>query len=105
MKFMSKPAKPARQSPMTGPGEPCGPPHVEIGTEIEIPNNKLKWDKPNPTGHGDQFGRSLSSPTTAVLLQIWRFRLVKFVPSGQIGLVRLGIRKCRLRSNIKIGEE
>jgi hypothetical protein len=28
---------------------------VEIGTEIEIPNNKLKWDKSNPTGHGVVF--------------------------------------------------
>jgi hypothetical protein len=32
-------------------------PHVAIGTEIEIPNpnNKLKWDKSNPTGHGIVF--------------------------------------------------
>jgi hypothetical protein len=35
--------------------EPRGRPHVEIGTEIEIPNNKLKWDKSNPTGHGIVF--------------------------------------------------
>jgi len=27
-------------------------PHVEIGTEVEIPDNKLKWDRSNPTGHG-----------------------------------------------------
>jgi len=26
-----------------------------VGTEIEIPNNKLKWDKSNPTGHGVVF--------------------------------------------------
>jgi hypothetical protein len=37
------------------PDEPRGRPHVEIGTEIEIPNNKLKWDKSNPTGHGVVF--------------------------------------------------
>ena len=37
------------------PDEPRGRPHVEIGTEIEIPDNKLKWDKSNPTGHGIVF--------------------------------------------------
>jgi hypothetical protein len=35
--------------------EPRGRPHVAIGTEIEVPNNKLKWDKANPTGHGVVF--------------------------------------------------
>jgi hypothetical protein len=30
-------------------------PHVEIGTEVEIPDNKLKWDRSNPTGHGVVF--------------------------------------------------
>jgi hypothetical protein len=37
------------------PDEPRGRPHVDIGTEIEIPTNKLKWDKSNPTGHGIVF--------------------------------------------------
>jgi hypothetical protein len=37
------------------PDEPLGRPHVDVGTEIEIPNNKLKWDKGNPTGHGIVF--------------------------------------------------
>jgi hypothetical protein len=37
------------------PDEPRGRPHVDIGTEIEIPDNKLKWDKSNPTGHGIVF--------------------------------------------------
>jgi hypothetical protein len=37
------------------PDEPRGRPHVAFGTEIEIPNNKLKWDKSNPTGHGIVF--------------------------------------------------
>jgi len=37
------------------PDEPRGRPHVEIGTEIEIPDHKLKWDKSNPTGHGIVF--------------------------------------------------
>ena len=37
------------------PDEPRGRPHVEIGTEIEVPNHKLKWDKSNPTGHGVVF--------------------------------------------------
>jgi hypothetical protein len=34
---------------------PLGRPHVDNGTEIEIPNHKLKWDKSNPTGHGVVF--------------------------------------------------
>jgi hypothetical protein len=34
---------------------PRGRPHLDIGTEIEIPDNKLKWDKSNPTGHGVVF--------------------------------------------------
>jgi len=33
------------------PDEPRGRPHVDVGTEIEIPNEKLKWDRSNPTGH------------------------------------------------------
>jgi hypothetical protein len=37
------------------PDEPLRRPHVDIGTEIEIPNNKLKWDNGNPTGHGIVF--------------------------------------------------
>jgi hypothetical protein len=37
------------------PDEPRGRPHVEVGTEIEIPTNKLKWDRGNPTGHGIVF--------------------------------------------------
>jgi hypothetical protein len=41
------------------PDEPRRRPHVDVGTEVEIPNNKLKWDKSNPTGHGVVFlGRS-----------------------------------------------
>ena len=32
-----------------------GRPHIPNGTEIEIPNNKLKWDRSNPTGHGVLF--------------------------------------------------
>lgn len=26
--------------------------HVDIGTRIVVPNNKIKWDAGNPTGHG-----------------------------------------------------
>ena len=37
------------------PDEPRGRPHVDIGTEIEIPEHKLKWDRGNPTGHGIVF--------------------------------------------------
>ena len=32
-----------------------GRPHVDIGTEIEVPAHKLKWDRSNPTGHGVVF--------------------------------------------------
>jgi len=31
---------------------PLRRPHVPSGTEIEVPNHKLKWDRGNPTGHG-----------------------------------------------------
>lgn len=31
---------------------PRGRPHREIGTEFEIPDQKLKYDQSNPTGHG-----------------------------------------------------
>lgn len=34
------------------PDAPRGRPHIDVGTEFEIPNNKLKWDRSNPTGHG-----------------------------------------------------
>jgi hypothetical protein len=37
------------------PDGPLGRPHVEVGTEIEIPANKLKWDHGNPTGHAIVF--------------------------------------------------
>lgn len=37
------------------PDEPRYRPHVEVGAEIEIPDNKLKWDRGNPTGHGIVF--------------------------------------------------
>src|SRR6266576_5972654 len=32
-----------------------GRPHIDNGTEIEIPQNKLKWDRSNPTGHAIVF--------------------------------------------------
>lgn len=25
--------------------------HIDVGTEFEIPNHKLKWNEGNPTGH------------------------------------------------------
>jgi hypothetical protein len=33
------------------PDGPLGRPHRKIGEEYEIPSNKLKFDKGNPTGH------------------------------------------------------
>lgn len=29
--------------------------HIDVGTEIEIPDHKLKWDRGNPTGHSIVF--------------------------------------------------
>lgn len=37
------------------PDAPLGRPHIPVGTVIEVPNNKLKWDRSNPTGHGILF--------------------------------------------------
>lgn len=37
------------------PDEPLGRPHIPVGTKIEIPNHKLKWDRGNPTGHAIVF--------------------------------------------------
>ena len=37
------------------PDEPLGRPHIDVGTAIEIPDNKLKWDRGNPTGHAIVF--------------------------------------------------
>ncbi len=34
---------------------PLRRPHVPMGTQIEIPNHKLKWDRGNPTGHAIVF--------------------------------------------------
>lgn len=34
---------------------PLQRPHVPVGTEIEIPDQKLKWDRGNPTGHSVLF--------------------------------------------------
>lgn len=33
------------------PDEPRHRPHIDVGTVIEIPDAKLKWDRGNPTGH------------------------------------------------------
>ena len=34
------------------PDGPLGRPHREAGEKIVVPNNKIKWDAGNPTGHG-----------------------------------------------------
>jgi hypothetical protein len=36
----------------TRPDGPLGRPHHEPGETFSIPNNKIKWDQGNPTGHG-----------------------------------------------------
>ena len=30
---------------------PLRRPHVDVGTEVKVPNAKIKWDEGNPTGH------------------------------------------------------
>lgn len=37
------------------PDAPLGRPHRENGTVFEVPTEKLKWDRGNPTGHGVLF--------------------------------------------------
>ncbi len=37
------------------PDGPLGRPHIDVGTVIEVPNEKLKWDRGNPTGHNVLF--------------------------------------------------
>lgn len=37
------------------PDEPRDRPHVPVGTVIDIPDSKLKWDEGNPTGHAVVF--------------------------------------------------
>lgn len=44
------------------PDGPRGRPHVPVGTEIEVPNHKLKFDSGNPVGHAVIF----LSPSGAV---------------------------------------
>jgi len=34
------------------PDGPLGRPHRNVGAKIIVPNNKIKWDEGNPTGHG-----------------------------------------------------
>ncbi len=37
------------------PDEPRQRAHIDVGTQIEIPDAKLKWDRGNPTGHAIVF--------------------------------------------------
>lgn len=37
------------------PDEPLRRRHVDVGTRIPIPNEKIKWNEGNPTGHGIVF--------------------------------------------------
>ena len=37
------------------PDAPLKRPHIPVGTEIEIPPHKLKWDRGNPSGHSVVF--------------------------------------------------
>jgi hypothetical protein len=34
------------------PDAPLLRPHRDVGEKILVPNNKIKWDEGNPTGHG-----------------------------------------------------
>jgi hypothetical protein len=46
-------------------------------------------------------GLSISTVVRSNFAHVRRFRLVKFVPPGQIAPVRLGIRECRVEINYK----
>jgi hypothetical protein len=37
------------------PDEPLYRAHIDVGTKIVVPNQKLKFDEGNPTGHGIVF--------------------------------------------------
>lgn len=37
------------------PDGPLRRPHIPVGTEVEVPPEKLKWDRSNPTGHNVLF--------------------------------------------------
>lgn len=37
------------------PDGPLGRPHIPVGTRILVPNNKIKYNEGNPTGHGVLF--------------------------------------------------
>lgn len=43
------------------PDGPLKRPHIDVGTRVLIPRNKLKYDQSNPTGHGIVFLRKLIS--------------------------------------------
>jgi len=45
---------------------PLGRAHIEVGTKIVVPNYKIKFDDPNPTGHGIIFLQAGS-------LHVWCF--------------------------------
>lgn len=57
------------------PDEPLRRPHIDVGTVIEIPDVKLKWDRANPTGHAIVFlargwaFNSLSTPYVFCFVQ------------------------------------
>ena len=40
--------------------EPLKRPHIAAGTRIEVPNDKLKFDQGNPSGHGVIFVKRFS---------------------------------------------
>jgi hypothetical protein len=37
---------------ITGQGPAVNKPYIPEGTRLKVPNNKIKWDQGNPTGHG-----------------------------------------------------
>jgi hypothetical protein len=43
------------------PDGPLGRAHRKMGERIVIPNNKIKWDQGNPTGHGIVFLGSVNN--------------------------------------------
>ena len=67
------------------PDEPRRRPHIDVGTVVEIPNHKLKWDKSNP----DRARRLVHEPRRLrLLLRAARRRVAARARTGLESLIR-----------------
>ena len=58
---------------ITDEREILGRPPIPVGTRVLVPNEKIKWDRGNPTGHGVIFVRGFLS----IVLEVYCY-----VPPG-----------------------